>query len=65
MGSFAVSELLTTNPYVCGAAYIARMGDHCASCCFDPRADCPITALHCIRPAKRTAQSAGRIVLRA
>jgi deoxyribodipyrimidine photolyase-related protein len=46
MGSFAVGDLLTTKPYVCGAAYIARMSDHCASCRFDPRTNCPITALY-------------------
>jgi len=46
MGSFAVGELMTTKPYVCGAAYLDRMGDHCAACRFDPRKDCPITALY-------------------
>jgi deoxyribodipyrimidine photolyase-related protein len=46
MGAFAVGELLTTKPYVCGAAYLARMGDHCRSCRFDPRTTCPITALY-------------------
>jgi deoxyribodipyrimidine photolyase-related protein len=46
MGTFAVGELMTTKPYVCGAAYIARMGDHCRSCRFDPRMTCPITALY-------------------
>jgi len=46
MGSFALGALLTTKPYVCGAAYLARMGDHCGSCRFDPRTSCPITALY-------------------
>ncbi|MGD2216266.1 MAG: hypothetical protein PVJ64_05905, partial [Gemmatimonadales bacterium] len=46
MGSFAVGELMTTKPYVSGAAYINRMSDYCASCSFDPKRDCPLTALY-------------------
>jgi deoxyribodipyrimidine photolyase-related protein len=46
MGSFAVGELMTTKPYVSGAAYIHRMSDYCGACRFDPKTDCPITRLY-------------------
>jgi deoxyribodipyrimidine photolyase-related protein len=46
MGAFAAGELMTTKPYVSGAAYIDRMSDFCSGCPFDPRADCPITSLY-------------------
>ncbi len=43
MGSFAVGDLMTTKPYVSGAAYISKMSDACKSCRFDPKKNCPIT----------------------
>ncbi len=46
MGTFAVGDLMTTKPYVSGAAYINRMSDYCGECPFDPRGDCPITNLY-------------------
>jgi deoxyribodipyrimidine photolyase-related protein len=46
MGTFATGELMTTKPYVSGAAYLARMGDYCAGCAFDPARTCPITRLY-------------------
>lgn len=46
MGSFAVGDLMTTKPYVCGAAYINRMSDYCKLCRFDPASNCPVTALY-------------------
>ncbi len=46
MGSYAVGQLMTTKPYVSGAAYINRMGDFCSTCAFDPKVDCPITNLY-------------------
>jgi deoxyribodipyrimidine photolyase-related protein len=46
MGTFGVGDLLTTKPYVSGAAYIHRMSDYCSGCAFDPRRDCPITPLY-------------------
>ncbi len=46
MGTFAVGELMTTKPYVSGAAYILRMSDYCDGCSFDPRANCPFTSLY-------------------
>lgn len=46
MGTYALGELMTTKPYVSGAAYIHRMSDYCAGCAFDPKKDCPITPLY-------------------
>jgi len=46
MGTFALGPLFTTKPYVSGAAYIDRMSDYCADCPFDPKRDCPITAMY-------------------
>jgi deoxyribodipyrimidine photolyase-related protein len=46
MGTFAVGDLMTTKPYVSGAAYIDRMSDYCGECAFDPRRTCPITPLY-------------------
>lgn len=46
MGSFGVGDLLTTKPYVAGAAYIDRMSDFCQGCRFDPKTTCPITPLY-------------------
>jgi deoxyribodipyrimidine photolyase-related protein len=46
MGSFATGPLMTTKPYLCGAAYIDRMSDFCAGCSFDPKRDCPISNLY-------------------
>jgi len=46
MGTFAVGDLITTKPYISGAAYINRMGDYCAECVFDPEVSCPLTPLY-------------------
>ena len=46
MGTYAVGDLMTTKPYVSGAAYIARMSDYCEICAFDPTTTCPITRLY-------------------
>ncbi len=46
MGTFATGELMTTKPYVSGAAYIHRMSDYCGECAFDPRSSCPLTRLY-------------------
>ena len=46
MGSFAVGLLMTTKPYVSGAAYLDRMSDYCAACAFEPGSSCPITPLY-------------------
>ncbi|MFN8608763.1 MAG: cryptochrome/photolyase family protein [Vulcanimicrobiota bacterium] len=46
MATYATGELMTTKPYVSGAAYINRMSDYCKSCRFDPASTCPITPLY-------------------
>ncbi len=46
MGTYAAGDLMTTKPYVSGAAYIDRMSDLCPPCAFDPRANCPLTPLY-------------------
>ena len=46
MGTFGVGELMTTKPYVSGAAYIDKMSDYCESCSFHPKKSCPITSLY-------------------
>lgn len=46
MGTFALGELMTTKPYVSGAAYINKMSDYCKGCRFDPAKNCPITRLY-------------------
>jgi deoxyribodipyrimidine photolyase-related protein len=46
MGTFSLGDLMTTKPYVSGAAYINRMSDFCKTCTFHPKKDCPITPLY-------------------
>jgi len=46
MGTYAVGDTMTTKPYVAGSAYVDRMSDHCKSCAFDPKRDCPLTPLY-------------------
>ncbi len=46
MGTFAIGDLITTKPYVAGAAYLNRMGDYCRACRFDPKSTCPFTPLY-------------------
>lgn len=46
MGTFGTGDLMTTKPYVSGAAYLDRMGDACGGCAFDPKSDCPLKTLY-------------------
>ena len=46
MGTFAAGEVMTTKPYVSGAAYIHKMSDYCGGCAFDPKKNCPLTRLY-------------------
>ncbi|MEM6291305.1 MAG: cryptochrome/photolyase family protein [Myxococcota bacterium] len=46
MGTFATGPLMTTKPYVSGAAYIDKMSDYCSGCGFHPKKTCPITRLY-------------------
>ncbi|MBL8860395.1 MAG: cryptochrome/photolyase family protein [Planctomycetes bacterium] len=69
MGTFAAGDVLTTKPYVAGAAYVDRMGDYCAGCRFEPGQDCPLTPLYWAFLARHARQLAGlprlRLPLRA
>lgn len=40
------TPVMTSKPYVAGAAYLDRMGDACASCRFRPGKDCPVTPMY-------------------
>jgi deoxyribodipyrimidine photolyase-related protein len=46
MGTFAAGDLMTTKPYISGAAYIHKMSDYCGKCEFDPKKTCPLTRLY-------------------
>jgi deoxyribodipyrimidine photolyase-related protein len=51
MGTFAAGDVMTTKPYVAGAAYVDRMSDYCESCAFAPKrtvedGGCPLTPLY-------------------
>ena len=46
MGTYGAGDVMTTKPYVSGAAYIDRMSDYCESCAFDPKKNCPIARLY-------------------
>jgi deoxyribodipyrimidine photolyase-related protein len=59
MGTFALGDLMTTKPYVSGAAYIHRMSDYCSECAFDPKKNCPITALYWAFLARHQKRLAG------
>ncbi len=61
MGTYAAGDLMTTKPYVSGAAYINRMSDYCGACRYDPKKDCPVTPLYWAflgRHARRLAANA-------
>jgi len=46
MATYGAGDLMTTKPYISGAAYIDRMSDYCKGCRFDPKKDCPVTPLY-------------------
>ena len=46
MGTYGVGDVMTTKPYISGAAYIDKMSDFCKGCRFTPKIDCPITPLY-------------------
>ncbi len=46
MGTFAVSDLMTTKPYIAGSGYLAKMSDYCGDCAFDPKTTCPLRRLY-------------------
>lgn len=46
MATYGAGDLMTTKPYVSGAAYIHRMSDYCKSCQFNPQKNCPLTPMY-------------------
>jgi deoxyribodipyrimidine photolyase-related protein len=51
MSQFADGGFMASKPYASTAAYLGRMGDHCAGCHYDPKARtgeraCPFNALY-------------------
>ncbi|MEM1447938.1 MAG: cryptochrome/photolyase family protein [Planctomycetota bacterium] len=46
MGTYGAGDVMTTKPYISGAAYIDRMSDFCGGCAFDPKKTCPITRMY-------------------
>jgi deoxyribodipyrimidine photolyase-related protein len=51
MGTFAVGDVMTTKPYIAGAAYVDKMSDYCRGCAFSPKkpvaeGGCPLTSLY-------------------
>lgn len=59
MATFGAGEVMTTKPYVAGAAYVHRMSDYCKTCQFDPRKDCPLTRLYWAFLARHEAKLRG------
>jgi deoxyribodipyrimidine photolyase-related protein len=43
MGTYGAGDVMTTKPYIAGAAYINRMSDYCQGCAFNPKKNCPVT----------------------
>ena len=51
MGTFGAGPVMTTKPYVAGAAYVQKMSNYCGGCRFDPKAKdparaCPLTPMY-------------------
>ncbi len=46
MATYAAGGVMTTKPYVAGAAYVDSMGDSCAACAFSPKSTCPLTRMY-------------------
>jgi deoxyribodipyrimidine photolyase-related protein len=46
MATYGAGGVMTTKPYVAGAAYIDRMSDYCSGCAFKPDGDCPVTPMY-------------------
>ena len=51
MSQFADLGRITSKPYICGGAYISRMGDDCSSCFYNPTESvgetaCPFTTMY-------------------
>ena len=59
MGTYATGDLMTTKPYIAGAAYVNRMSDYCSKCAFDPASTCPLTPMYWAFLARHEAALAG------
>ena len=46
MGTYGAGAVMTTKPYIAGAAYINKMSDYCRGCRFKPDVDCPLKSLY-------------------
>jgi deoxyribodipyrimidine photolyase-related protein len=46
MATYAAGGVMTTKPYIAGAAYVDSMGDSCAACAFSPKSTCPLTRMY-------------------
>ncbi len=46
MGTYAVGEVMTTKPYVCGTPYIKKMGDYCGDCSLHHKKSCPVSDMY-------------------
>ena len=46
MGTYAVGEIMTTKPYVCGTPYIKKMGDYCGDCSLHHKKSCPVSDMY-------------------
>ncbi|MFN3200764.1 MAG: cryptochrome/photolyase family protein [Bradymonadia bacterium] len=64
MGTFAAGDVMTTKPYVSGAAYINKMSDYCEGCRFHPKKTCPITPLYWAFLARHADQLADNMRLK-
>ncbi len=66
MATYADGGLMTTKPYVSGAAYIDRMSDYCRGCRYDPTRStgegaCPVTAMYWSFLHRNRARLAGNV----
>ena len=61
MATWASAGVMTTKPYISGAAYIDRVSDHCAPCRFHPKKDCPITRLYWAWLGRHAAELEGNV----
>jgi deoxyribodipyrimidine photolyase-related protein len=59
MATFAAGDVMTTKPYIAGAAYLERMSDYCKGCRFHPKKTCPITPLYWAFLDRHAARLAG------
>lgn len=64
MGTFGTGDVMTTKPYISGAAYLHRMSNYCDGCAFHPKKNCPITPMYWAFLARHEARLADNSRLR-